>query len=70
MKRENNIYVNRRSGEKLNETEMSEFVNSEAKRQYEDCTGDKWNDMTIDEQQECILEQWEHQIYDMDWFVK
>jgi hypothetical protein len=69
MSRENNIYVNRLSGERLNVTEMSQFINSEARRQYEECSGENWDDMTIDEQQECIHQQWEHQINDMDWRV-
>lgn len=66
MNRENNKYINE-TGEVLNATEMRNFVVNEAKRQYKECTGDKFEDMTIDEQSECILSQFEHQLNNRGW---
>ncbi len=68
MNRESNTYLNTISGEILNAEEMYVFVNHEAKRQYEEYSGDLYCNLTIDEQQECILEQWIHQV-DNDWTV-
>lgn len=69
MNRELNRYRNIVSGEILNVIEMNNFVSAESKRQYEENTGDLWCNLTISEQQDCILEQWEHQIKDGDWEV-
>lgn len=66
--REQNRYVDE-VGQVLNATEMLNFVRSEAKRQYEECTEKLFSDLTIDEQQECILEQFEHQLTDRGWKV-
>ena len=66
MRRELNRYVNIISGEELNVIQMYNFVNEEAKRQVAECSGELWCNLTLDEQQECILEQWQHQL-DSDW---
>lgn len=67
MHRENNIYTNTISGEVLDTTKMLAFVKSEAKRQYEEITEERFNDMNIGEQMECYLQQWNHQLVDRDW---
>jgi hypothetical protein len=66
MNREDNKYINE-VGEVLNATEFNCFVRSEAKRQYEECSGESFDNMTIDEQQECILSQLEHQLSCRGW---
>ena len=66
--RENNKYISE-VGEVLNATEMLDFVKSEAIRQYKECTENDFYDLRIDEQQECILEQFEHQLSDRGWKV-
>lgn len=68
MNRENNKYINE-VGEVLTAIEMNQFVTSEAKRQYEECSEIDFNNLSIDEQQECILEQWNHQLEDREWKV-
>ena len=68
MNRENNRYINE-VGEELTALEMNQFVTDETKRQYEECTGYNFNDLSIDEQQDCILEQWDHQLKDRGWRV-
>ena len=68
MNRENNKYINE-VGEVLNATEMNQFVTSEAKRQYEELTDLTFSDMTIEEQTECIIEQWDHQLNNRGWSV-
>jgi hypothetical protein len=62
MNRENNNYINLISGEILNATDMNEFVKAEAKRQWEDHNGGKFEDNDVDYQMDCILHQWEHQL--------
>jgi hypothetical protein len=76
MNREQNKYKNEISGEVLNATEMFQYVVSEAERQFEELNCPPWepepkyfNNLSIDEQQECILEQFEHQLKDRDWKV-
>jgi hypothetical protein len=66
MNRENNRYINE-VGEVLTALEMNQFVTIEAKRQYEECTECNFNDLSIFAQQECILEQWNHQLEDRGW---
>jgi hypothetical protein len=68
VSRENNRYLNELSGEILNTTEFNQFVRSEAKRQYEECSGEDYNSLTVDEQEECVIEQYKHQL-DTDWKV-
>jgi hypothetical protein len=69
IKRENNTYINTLTHEVLNASEMLEFVQSETKRQYEECSGLLFDDIPIDEQQQMYIEQFEHQLQDMDWQV-
>jgi hypothetical protein len=66
MNRKDNIYVSD-VGEVLDGNTFSQFVQSEAQRQYEECTGERFTDMTIDEQQECIISQWHHQLENRGW---
>ena len=67
MNRENTYYTNTICHGVLNATEMNEFVKSEAKRQWEEFNEGKFEDNDVDYQQECILHQWEHQLYCRDW---
>jgi hypothetical protein len=53
----------------LNATQMLEFVRSEAKRQYEECSGEKFDNMDIDARQDLILEQYKWQIEARGWKV-
>jgi hypothetical protein len=69
MGRENNKYVNTVSGEVLNATGMGSFVRFEARRQYEELTGECFDKMTGEEQMECIMEQWKWQLSARDWKV-
>ena len=68
MSRENNRYLNELSSEILDATEFNKFVRNEAKRQYEECSGEDYNSLTFDEQEECVIEQYKHQL-DTDWKV-
>jgi hypothetical protein len=68
MNRENNRYISE-TGEVLNTIQMSIFVLKEAQRQYEECSGKYFEDMSIDEREECVLQQWEHQINSRGWLV-
>lgn len=68
MNRESNKYINE-VGEVLNATEMLSFVKSEAKRQLEECSGKKFESLTADEQQECIIDQFKWQLEARGWKV-
>lgn len=68
MNRENNIYDNG-DGSVLNATEFLEYVKSETKRQYEECSGEQFDDIATDEQQEMILDQYKWQIEARGWRV-
>jgi hypothetical protein len=69
MNREQNEYINRVTGEVLTATEMLTFVKEEAKRQFEELNEQAFSSMTIQEQQECIMEQFMHQLNNRDWEV-
>ena len=66
MNREQNKYKNKISGEVLNATEMLNYVKEEAKRQFEELNGQPFSNMTVDEQYECVLQQFDHQV-NGDW---
>lgn len=68
MNRENNRYISG-TGEELNVTQMYDFVMSEAKRQYEECSGEKFDDLITEEKNDMVLSQWEWQINNRGWEV-
>jgi hypothetical protein len=68
MNRENNTYISE-VGEILNATQMVTFVKAEAKRQYEECSGEKFEDMPVDYQYDCYLDQFKHQLNNRGWKV-
>ena len=67
MNRENNIYVNE-TGESLSATEMLDYVTDECKRLYKECRdGMLFDDLSIEEQQEMISDQFKWQLEMCGW---
>ena len=63
-------FKNKLSGETLSKDEFAAFVREEAERQYEDCHEDSlWSDLSKEEQQAIVEDQYEHQLRDRDWSI-
>lgn len=69
MNRENNIYIND-IGETLSAAEMLIYITNECKRLYKECRdGMSYDDLSIEEQQEMISDQFKWQLELCGWKV-
>jgi len=67
MQREKNVYRNSLTEETLNAASMKLFVEEEAKRQLEENSGEKWEEINNADRETCIMEQFKHQLEDRGW---